>query len=40
MTQKRFREVLKEYNVLSLTTVSPENITEEELRKLLQIIVD
>lgn len=38
MTRERFREVLKEYNISSLTSVIPENITEEELRKLAQIV--
>ena len=39
MTLERFREVLKEYNILGLTSVRPENITEEELRKLAQILI-
>lgn len=36
MTRERFREVLQEYNISSLTSVNPQNITEQELRSLLK----
>lgn len=39
MTQQRFREILKEYNVKTLTTIKPENITEEQLRELLEVLL-
>ena len=31
-----FREILQEYKILTLTSVKPENITEQELRSLLK----
>ena len=39
MTRERFREVLNEYNVLSITSIIPEKVTEEELRKILDILI-
>lgn len=36
MTQKRFWEILKEYNVSMLTSVDPKKITEEELVQLIE----
>lgn len=36
MTRQRFREILKEYGVKTLTTIKPEKITEPELRALLE----
>jgi hypothetical protein len=39
MTQQRFREVLKEYGVKTLTTIKPEKITEEQLRGLLEALL-
>lgn len=39
MTQKRFWEILKEYNVSMLTSVDPKKITEEKLRKLVETLI-
>lgn len=39
MTRERFREVLNEYSVLSITSIIPEKVTEEELRKILDILI-
>lgn len=39
MTQKRFLEILKEYNVSMLTSVDPKKITEEELRELIATLI-
>ncbi|MBQ7798057.1 MAG: hypothetical protein IJ371_02935 [Clostridia bacterium] len=39
MTQKRFWEILKEYNISMLTSVDPKKITEEELRELIATLI-
>ena len=39
MTQKRFMEVLKEYNMQFLFGVDPKKITEEELRELVETLI-
>lgn len=38
MTRERFREVLNEYGVIGITSIIPENVTEEELRKVLNVL--
>lgn len=38
MTRERFREVLNEYGVIGITSIIPEKVTEEELRKVLNVL--
>lgn len=38
MTRERFREVLNEYGVIGITSIIPEKVTEEELRKILNVL--
>ena len=39
MTQKRFKEVLKEHNMPFLFGIDPKKITEEELRELIATLI-
>ena len=38
MTRECFREVLDEYGVIGITSIIPEKVTEEELRRVLAIL--